>query len=63
MKKKIGRTFIIDEEFYPIVKQYIDFRPKDVMFKNFFAYFQGGKGSKQVKVKIKLMYKIKSYYI
>lgn len=47
---KPGRSFIINEELYPFVKQYIDLRPENIS--DFFLKYQNGRISKQVIITI-----------
>lgn len=48
-KNRIERSFIVHEEFYPIVKKYLNLRPTDGLFeKDFFLNYQHGRCTKQV---------------
>lgn len=49
-KTEYSRTFFIYEEFFPIVKKYIDLRPKELSQENsrFLLNYQNGRCTKQV---------------
>lgn len=46
-KTKKPKSFIVNEDFYPIYKNYVDVRPKDFDCKRFFLCYRNGKCTKQ----------------
>lgn len=49
---KPGRSFIINEEFYPLVKKYIKLRPEDDEPIDFFLKYNNGKINRQVMIEV-----------
>ncbi|XP_015125083.1 uncharacterized protein LOC107046879 [Diachasma alloeum] len=48
VKTNKSRVFVVDEEYYPLLKRYISLRPKDFEKNNFFVKYQNGRCVRQV---------------